>query len=121
MNKDYVALVEFDRKVGKYGVIVPDLPGFSSSGNTYEDAVKNATEGMASHIEVMKEFGEKVPSPRSIEDVRIGWNGWEDWNRDVKDYVFAMLPFSPPNNTPSIDTSLAVRRYIWETPLPHLH
>jgi predicted RNase H-like HicB family nuclease len=111
--KNYVALVEFDKEIGKYGVIVPDLPGFSSVGNTYEAAVKNATEGMASHIEVMKEFGEKVPAPRSVEAVKKEWDGWEDWNKDVEDYIFAMLPALPPFGTQkilvSIDTSLVAR------------
>ena len=111
--KNYVALVEFDREIGNYGVIVPDLPGFSSIGDTYEAAIKNATEGMASHVEVIKELGGKVPVPRSLESVKKDWDGWEDWNKDVEDYTFAMIPLLPPYGTQkilvSIDTSLVAR------------
>jgi len=111
--KNYVALVEFDREIGKYGVIVPDLPGFSSVGNTYEAALKNATEGMASHIDVLKELGKKVPAPRSVEAIKKEWDGWDDWNKDVEDYMFAMLPVLPPYGTQrilvSIDTCLVAR------------
>jgi len=104
--KNYVALVEFDREINKYGVIVPDIPGFSSVGNTYEAAIKNATEGLASHIEVLKEFGEEVPAPRSIEAIKKEWDGWDDWNKDVEDYTVAMIPVLPPYGTQKILVSI---------------
>jgi len=111
--KNYVALVEFDREIGKYGVIVPDLPGFSSVGDTYENAIKNAAEGLASHIEVMKELGQKIPAPRSIQAIKTDWDGWDDWNKDVEDYIVAMIPVLPPYGTQrilvSIDASLVAR------------
>jgi predicted RNase H-like HicB family nuclease len=111
--KNYVALVEFDSETGKYGVIVPDLPGFSSVGDTFEAAIKNATEGMASHIAVMKELGERIPAPSSIEAIKKNWDGWDDWNNDVQDYMFAMIPILPPYGTQrilvSIDTGLVAR------------
>jgi predicted RNase H-like HicB family nuclease len=31
MTDKYVALMELDRRTGKYGVVVPDVPGFSTS------------------------------------------------------------------------------------------
>ena len=59
-NKNYIALFEYDKDFDNYGVIVPDIPGFSSGGDTYEDALKNASEGLASHIELMRENGDFV-------------------------------------------------------------
>ena len=111
--KNYIALVEFDREIGKYGVIIPDLPGFSSGGDTYEKAIQNATEGLASHIDVMKEYGYKIPAPRSIEAIKKNWDYWDDWNKDVDDYTFAMIPLLPPYGTQkilvSIDAALVAR------------
>jgi len=31
-STNYVALMEHDRRTGKYGVVVPDIPGFSTVG-----------------------------------------------------------------------------------------
>ena len=111
--KNYVALVEIDKETGECSVVVPDLPGFSSGGDTYEKAIKNATEGMASHIEVMKEYGERVPTPRSLKDIKRDWDGWDEWNEDEGDYVVALIPVFPPYGTKkiliSIDTSLIAR------------
>ena len=111
--KSYVALVEFDREINKYGVIVPDIPGFSSGGNNYEDAIKNSTQGLASHIDVMKEYGEKIPTPRSIEAIKKDWDGWDEWNEIVEDYTFAIIPVLPPYGTQkilvSMDTALIAR------------
>ena len=39
-RNNYIALLEHDKDTGKYGVIVPDIPGFSSVGNDYEEAVQ---------------------------------------------------------------------------------
>lgn len=40
-----------------YGVIVPDVPGCYSSGNTIDEAIKNAKEAIYLHYEVMAESG----------------------------------------------------------------
>lgn len=33
-----------------FGVIVPDLPGFFSAGDTYQDALVNAREAISLHL-----------------------------------------------------------------------
>ena len=71
--KNYIALFEYVPKEKGFGVIIPDIPGFTSGGDTYEEAIKNATEGLASHIDVMKEHGEKIPLPRSLEQIKKEW------------------------------------------------
>lgn len=43
-----------------FGVIVPDIPGCHSWGDTFEDAVKNAKEAIQGHVETLLELGEKV-------------------------------------------------------------
>ena len=111
--KKYIALIEFDKEAGGYGVIVPDLPGFSSGGKTYDEALKNAAEGMANHIDVMKDLNYKVPAPRSLEAIKKEWDYWDEWNKDVPDYTVAMIPLLPPYGTQkvllSIDTALVAR------------
>ncbi|MDR3317185.1 MAG: type II toxin-antitoxin system HicB family antitoxin [Puniceicoccales bacterium] len=107
-NKEYIAFLESVKGEGGYGVIVPDLPGFSSYGDTHAEAVKNATEGLASHIKVMKEFGENIQNPRSLEEIKKNWDGWQDWNRDVDDYLVVLLPVLPPYGTEKVLISMDV-------------
>ena len=50
-----------------YGVIVPDVPGCFSAGDTLEEAFKNVKEAITFHIEGMIEDGEEVPLPSNLE------------------------------------------------------
>ncbi|MBO1853260.1 type II toxin-antitoxin system HicB family antitoxin [Burkholderia cenocepacia] len=43
-----------------YGVIVPDIPGVHSWGETIDGAIKNAKEAIISHVETLIELGEEV-------------------------------------------------------------
>ncbi len=65
----YVALVHKD-KDSSYGVSFPDFPGCVSAGNTVDEAVANAVEALAFHVQGLEADGDSVPSPRSIEDIR---------------------------------------------------
>jgi predicted RNase H-like HicB family nuclease len=64
----YIALV--DGSAGKYGVIVPDLPGCTSGGETLDEALHNAVEAVRLWAEDAIADGEALPPPRSLEDIR---------------------------------------------------
>jgi predicted RNase H-like HicB family nuclease len=64
----YIALV--DGSAGKYGVIVPDLPGCTSGGETLDEALHNAVEAVRLWEEDAIADGEALPPPRSLEDIR---------------------------------------------------
>lgn len=49
-----------------YGVIVPDIAGCFSAGETLDEAVKNAHEAVALHLDGMAEDGEDIPHATSI-------------------------------------------------------
>lgn len=51
-----------------YGVIVPDLPGCYSAGDTVEEAIKNAHEAIECHIEGLLLDNEPIPFKKSIEE-----------------------------------------------------
>jgi len=92
-SDNYVALMERDRLTGKYGVIVPDIPGFSTVGDSYDDAVKNAAEGLVGHIEVMEEYGETAIPPRTIGEIMAEWPEWEEWRKETGgDIITAAIP-----------------------------
>ncbi len=50
-----------------YGVQVPDLPGCFSAGDTLDEAIANAAEALAFHIEGLLDAGERIPSPQALE------------------------------------------------------
>lgn len=46
-----------------YGVVVPDLPGCFSAGDTLEEAFDNAREAIQAHCELIAEDGGDLPQP----------------------------------------------------------
>ena len=50
-----------------YGVTVPDLPGCFSAGATLDEAIENAREAIACHLEGMLLDGEPLPEPGTVE------------------------------------------------------
>lgn len=50
-----------------YGVQFPDLPGCFSAGETLDEAIANASEALAFHIEGLLDAGEKIPTPLDLE------------------------------------------------------
>jgi predicted RNase H-like HicB family nuclease len=64
----YVALI--DGESGAFGVVVPDLPGCTSGGDTVEDALRNVAEAVRLWCDDARADGEAIPRPRAIEDLR---------------------------------------------------
>lgn len=57
----YTVLLHKNREVGGYSVIVPELSGCFSQGETLQEALENIKEAIELHIEEMIEAGEEVP------------------------------------------------------------
>ena len=64
----YVALI--DGEPGAFGVIIPDCPGCAGMGDTIEEALDNAAEGLRDWMEAIEAQGDAAPVPRSMEAVR---------------------------------------------------
>ena len=50
-----------------YGVTVPDLPGCFSGGDTLDEALTNAQEAIAGHIETLFMVSEPLPKTRPLQ------------------------------------------------------
>jgi predicted RNase H-like HicB family nuclease len=74
----YPIAIEIGNETTAYGVIVPDLPGCFSAGDTIDDAVSAAEEAAAAWIDATLDAGGVVPSPSSIETLRAqpDYAGW---------------------------------------------
>jgi predicted RNase H-like HicB family nuclease len=65
----YIALVHKDKGTS-YGVSFPDVPGCISAGDTFEEAIDNASQALAGHLAVMETDGDPVPHARSLEELK---------------------------------------------------
>jgi predicted RNase H-like HicB family nuclease len=74
----YPILIEGGTEAEAFGIIVPDLPGCFSAGDTLDEAVEAAKEAMAAWIDARLEQGMLVPPPSSLEEARKlrGYEGW---------------------------------------------
>jgi len=64
----YPAILEKEPE-SAFGVTFPDFPGLVSAGNTAEEALVNAHEGLAGHVALMDQDGDLLPKPTAIEAV----------------------------------------------------
>jgi predicted RNase H-like HicB family nuclease len=53
-----------------YGVSFPDFPGCITAGSTLEEARSLAAEALALHVAGMREDGETMPTPSTLDDLR---------------------------------------------------
>ena len=74
----YPIAIEPGDKNHAYGVVVPDLPGCYSAGDTIDLAYENAKEAIAGWIEVELDEGHDIPLPSKIEDIakQKDFKGW---------------------------------------------
>lgn len=63
----YVAAVESGSDDQAFGVQIPDLEGCNSAGDTLQEALENAKEALAFHLESLLEDGLEIPTPSPIE------------------------------------------------------
>lgn len=66
----YVVAIEPGDTEHTYGVVVPDLPGCFSAGDTLDEALANAREAILLHLEGLLEEGQPVPSGKPLEEHR---------------------------------------------------
>jgi len=66
----YPIAIEIGNETTAYGVIVPDLPGCFSAGESVDEAIENSKEAIALHIDGLLDDGRTVPPPSSIEPFR---------------------------------------------------
>jgi predicted RNase H-like HicB family nuclease len=74
----YPIAIEIGTDTAAYGVVVPDLPGCFSAGDTLDEAVTAAEEAAAAWIDATLDAGGAVPPASSIESIQANPNyaGW---------------------------------------------
>lgn len=79
----YPVVIEPATASTAFGVVVPDLPGCFSAGDTIEEALDNAHEAIELWIEAVLDDGGSVPVPSSID-------AWRK-RREYKGWIWALV------------------------------
>ena len=79
----YPVAVEAGDAKHAFGVVVPDLPGCFSAGDTFEEALVNAREAIELHVEGLLDAGEQVPAPSPVDKLAA--------DPDLKGFVWAFI------------------------------
>ena len=74
----YPIVIEAGDAKHAFGVVVPDLPGCFSAGDTLDDALTNAREAILLHLEALLDDGKAFPAPSLIEQLqkKRSYRGW---------------------------------------------
>ena len=64
--KHYSMLIQWDADDQIYVVTVPELPGCMTHGKTYEEAVRQGQDAIATWIDGSQERGLPIPPPRIL-------------------------------------------------------
>lgn len=75
----YPVVIEPGTDATAWGVMVPDLPGCFSAGDTLEEALIQAEDAITGWIEVAIDDGQAIPSPTHIEKLRAAHPEFEGW------------------------------------------
>ena len=83
----YPIAIEAGDENTAFGVVVPDLPGCFSAGDTLDEAMGGAEEAIALWIDATIDAGNAIPIPSSLDAVRL--------NPEFAGWVFAVVAIDP--------------------------
>lgn len=84
----YPVAIEPGTDAEAFGVVVPDLPGCFSAGDTMDEALTNAEEAITAWIEAALDAGQSIPQPSGIDDLRKA-------NKAYKTWIWALVKLDP--------------------------
>ncbi len=62
----YSMIIQWSDEDNAYIVTVPELPGCKTHGKTYEEAVRQGQDAIATWIDGSRELGLPIPEPRIL-------------------------------------------------------
>ncbi len=81
---------------GGYGVIFPEVPGCTSSGVTFDEALRNAPVDLAGHLGLLLEDGDPLPEPAPLDAPLPDWLLDPEDGVDATKFVRRLVPFEAP-------------------------
>jgi predicted RNase H-like HicB family nuclease len=87
----YPVAIETGTDAEAFGVVVPDLPGCFSAGDTLEESFMRAEEAIAGWIETALDMGQVIPKPSSLDALRKAHSEYDGWTWGLVKIDPAML------------------------------
>lgn len=106
----YIAVLVPERG-GGWAVLFPDIPGCASQGETLDEAIAMASDALAGHLAVARDYGDPIPMPRSVDDIRAD-EAWRSenkvqWNKAMVAPILVRPPLGKPERvTISMDSNI---------------
>jgi predicted RNase H-like HicB family nuclease len=78
MTARYPIAIEQGSEGTAFGIVVPDLPGCFSAGDTLDDAMMGVEEAVAAWIDAALDAGDTIPAPSSLDVIQADaiYSGW---------------------------------------------
>ena len=83
----YPIVIEPGTEKSAFGVVVPDLPGCFSAGDSLDEAIAGAEEAAAAWIDAALDTGEPIPPPSALEAIQR--------NADFKGWLVGVIAIDP--------------------------
>ena len=83
----YPIAIEAGSDSTAFGVVVPDLAGCFSAGDSLDEAIGNAEEAVAAWIDAALDAGQAIPQPSALDTLRT--------NPDYADWAFGVVAVDP--------------------------
>jgi predicted RNase H-like HicB family nuclease len=83
----YPIVIEPGTETSAFGVVVPDLPGCFSAGDSLDEAMTGAEEAAAAWIDAALDMGQAIPAPSGLESIRE--------NPEFKGWTFGVITLDP--------------------------
>lgn len=84
----YLAIIQIpESETEAYGVIVPDIPGCFSAGDTLDEALENVKEAIAMQVEDILERGGQVPESTDLSSILS-----REWKHNEVSYLIDLDP-----------------------------
>ena len=75
----YPVAIEPGNETQAFGVVIPDLPGCFSAGDSLEEAMRSAPAAIAAWIDVTRAAGQPISSPSSVDVLKTLHPDLADW------------------------------------------
>ena len=72
----YPVMIEAGDENTAWSVVVSDLPGCFSAGDTLDEAMTAVEEAAAAWIDAALDEGRAIPRPSSVQEASAGYAGW---------------------------------------------
>ncbi|MEO7505504.1 MAG: type II toxin-antitoxin system HicB family antitoxin [Sphingomicrobium sp.] len=83
----YPIAIESGTETTAFGVVVPDLPGCFSAGDSLDEALAGAEEAAAAWVDAALDAGDAIPAPSSLDALRQ--------NPDFSGWTFGVITLDP--------------------------